>query len=272
MKPLQQTALLISALLAMDGTLKAQLLFAQDFSSSSLVSDYVNPISPGSGQWNAIGSSGAGVTVTISGGALTFTRTTANTGSFSRTTDFSPVPGALIYKFDLTVSGNTAAQTTAAVFQIGSGFGTTNAAETNANVYARLGVNFSATSGSFSLRDLGAAVNSPTLTGPQTIFLALNNSGSTQSYTWPDAASHILANATINVWAGTSCVFSAMNPTTATQSLTDLKFAFTAGTGTIALDNISVTAIPEPSTYAAILGAAALTGMLIRRRRLQRTA
>jgi hypothetical protein len=165
---------------------------------------------------------------------------------------------------------NTAAQTTAAVFQIGSDFGTTNAAETNANVYARIGVNFSATNGNFSLRDLGAAVNSPTRSGRQTIFLALNNSGSTQHYVGPDSASHSLVNDTINVWAGTSIVFSAMNPTTATQSLTDLKFAFTAGTGTIAIDNISVTAIPEPATYAVTLGLVALLGVMFRRRRFQR--
>ncbi len=269
MKPLQH-GLLICALLAMDVPLHAQLLFSQDFSSSSLVSDYVNLGSPGSNQWNAIGSSGAGVILGISGGALTYTRTTANTGSFSRTTDFSPPPSALIYKFDLTVSGNTVAQTTAAVFQLGSGFGTANAAEANANVYARLGVNFSASNGSFSLRDLGAAVNSSPLTGTQTIFLALNNSGTTQNYTGPDAVVHSLANDTINVWAGTSIVFSAMNPTTATQSITDLKFAFTAGTGSIALDNISVAAIPEPSTSAAILGVVSLAGVLLRRRRLPR--
>ena len=43
---------------------------------------------------------------------------------------------------------------------------------------------------------------------------------------------------------------------------------------TLALDNFSYTAaaIPEPSTYAAILGVVSLTGGLIRRRRLQRTA
>jgi hypothetical protein len=269
MKPLRY-ALLICAMFVMREPLQAQLLFSQDFSSSSLLSNYVNSGSPGSGQWNAIGSGGTGVTVAISGGALTFTRTTASTGSFSRTTDFSPTPGALIYKFDLAVSGNTAAQTTAAVFQIGSGFGTANAAEINANVYARIGVNFSATNGNFTLRDLGAAVNSPTFSGRQTIFLALNNSGSTKHYVGPDSASHSLGNDTINVWAGTSIVFSAMNPTTATQSLTDLKFAFTAGTGTIAIDNISVTAIPEPSTYAVMLGLVALFGVMLRRRRLQR--
>ena len=43
---------------------------------------------------------------------------------------------------------------------------------------------------------------------------------------------------------------------------------------TLALDNFAYTAaaIPEPSTYAALLGVVSLTGALIRRRRLQRAA
>ena len=63
----------------------------QDFSSSSVVSDYVSA-TPNSGQFNAIGTSGANVTISISSGKLEYVRTTANVGSFSRNTDFSPSP------------------------------------------------------------------------------------------------------------------------------------------------------------------------------------
>jgi hypothetical protein len=49
-----------------------------------------------------------------------------------------------------------------------------------------------------------------------------------------------------------------------------------SGVGTFRVDDVtvngSVTAIPEPSTYAVILGAMALTGAIIRRRRRTRTA
>src|SRR4051812_44371066 len=74
---------------------QATLVFDQNFNSSNVVSDYVNSTTPDSHQFNAIGTSGAGVTVAISSGALSYTRGTANAGSFSRTTDFSPTPSTL---------------------------------------------------------------------------------------------------------------------------------------------------------------------------------
>ena len=47
-----------------------------------------------------------------------------------------------------------------------------------------------------------------------------------------------------------------------------------AANGTVRLDNLSLsaTAIPEPSTFAAILGAVVLSGLIIRRRRLNRVS
>lgn len=38
----------------------------------------------------------------------------------------------------------------------------------------------------------------------------------------------------------------------------------------MAIDNVSFTAIPEPSTYAAIFGALALAGVVVHRRRQAR--
>ncbi len=53
-------------------------------------------------------------------------------------------------------------------------------------------------------------------------------------------------------------------------------FGYGGGTGSFGIDRVtitgSVTAIPEPSTYAAILGAVVLAGVAIRRCRLQHTA
>ncbi|MHB8523929.1 MAG: PEP-CTERM sorting domain-containing protein [Limisphaerales bacterium] len=252
---------------AMTGIGQAQLFF-QDFSSSGVVSDYVST-TPNNGQFNAIGSSGAGTTVSITGSALQYTRGSANTGSFSRTSDFSPVPTTLRYQFDLGVSGNTAAQTTAAVWQVGSGFGTANSAEANSAVYARFAVNFTATAGQFQLRDVSSSANSANFSGTQTISWFLNNSGSTISYTAPDNSTESLANNTADIWAGTTRAFNNVAVLTASQSMADMKFAFSQGSGTITMDNFSVaplTAVPEPEAYTLVTAGALLAFAAWRRR------
>lgn len=254
----------ILAVVAVD--LKAQVIFTQDFSASTTVADYVNSTSPTNGQWNSISVSGAGTTVSITNGALVFSRT-GNAGSFSRTTDFSPTPTALMVQFSLSVSGNTSAQTTAAVFQIGSGFGTANSAETNANTYTRFGINLGGTAGEFTLRNLATSTNSGTLSGTQALTWVINNTGGSITYTAPDSTTRSLSDDTAELWAGNSIVLSAMAATTASQTMTDMKFAFTAGTGSISFDNFVITAIPEPSTYAALAGLAALIGVMVHRRR-----
>ena len=237
----------------------AAVIFSQDFSSSpeGPVSTYVNSSSPDSGQWNAISTSGAGTTVGVTGGALTYTRGVANVGSFSRTTDFNPTPDALIYSFVLTVSGNSVAQTTAATWQVGSGFGTANAAEANASVHSRFAVNFTTTDGTFQFRDIGGGANSGNFSGSQSVTWIINNSGSAMSYVAPDSSIQTIADDAWDLWAGSVQVFDEIGATTTGQSLTDLKFAFVAGSGIIAMDNFSIQAVPEPTTIALGIFAAA---------------
>ncbi|HXH20054.1 MAG TPA: choice-of-anchor D domain-containing protein [Chitinophagales bacterium] len=224
-------------------------LFQQDFSSSTTYTDYVNA-SPNSGQWNAIGTSGAGTVISINtttSNKLRYART-GNAGSYSRTSDFSGPPSSLLYRLDLAISGNSAAQTTAAVFQVGSGFGTANSAEANANVHSRFGVNWTATTGQFSLRDIGGGSNSSNFSGTQTVFWAINNSGGSLTYKAPDGTNESIANDTWDLWIGNSKAFNDISATTSTQTLPDLKFAFTAGTGTIDIDNILIDPIPPTPT------------------------
>lgn len=215
------------------------IFFSQNFSSSSVVADYVNVAAPNSGQFNAISTSGAGTTVSISGNALLYSRT-GNAGSFSRTTDLTtPAPTALKYSFSFRSFANTGTQTTAAVFQVGSGYGTTNSAESNANTYARFGINIASASG-YSFRELGASANSPEQTGLSNIVWALNNSGSTITYQAPNGSSETVANDTADLWVGNVKLFDNYAVTTATQTITDLKFAFTGGTGSMEMDNFVV--------------------------------
>jgi len=217
-------------------------LLIQDFSSSSTVSDYVST-TPNNTQFNAISSSGAGTTVSIVGEKLSFART-GNAGSFSRTTDFDPVPTTLQYKVTISVSGNTVAQTTAAVFQVGSGFGTANSAEANASTYARFGINFTATNGTWTIRDVTGGTNSSDLTGSQDITWVLNNSGAGLTYLSPANTYETIDNDKADIWAGTTRLFNDVSIQTTTQTIADLKFAFTAGSGTITVDNFLIDPIP----------------------------
>ncbi len=229
-------------------------LFQQNFSSSTVVADYVNA-APSNGQFNAIGSSGAGTILSINttgSNKLRFART-GNAGSYSRTTDFSPTPTSLMYRFDLTVSGNSVAQTTAAVWQVGSGFGTANSGEANANVHSRIGLNWTNTAGQFSIRNLGTSVNSANYSGTQTITWVINNSGATLIYKAPDGTYETVGDDVADLWVGTTKEFDEIAATTSTQSLTDLKFVFTAGTGTVDIDNILIDQIPAIPTSGAAL-------------------
>ena len=229
-------------------------LFQQDFSSSTTVSTYANATTPTNGQFNAITTSGAGTVLSINttgSNKLRFART-GNAGAFSRTTDFSATPSTLLYRFDMTLSANSTATTNAATFQVGSGFGTGNSTETNANTHSRFGVNFTTTAGQYSLRDIVGGTNSSNFTGTQTITWAINNSGATVTYRAPNGTFETLANDTQDVWVGNTKAFNDIAATTTTQSLTDIKFVISGANGTIDFDNFLINPIPlVPASSAA---------------------
>ena len=241
----------------------AATIFSQDFSENNTVATYSNA-APNSGQFNAISSSGAGVTASIVSGVLTYARTGTNAGSFSRTTNFATTPTAISYKFDFTLSGNSSPTTSAAVFQIGDAFGTTNSAESIANTYARFGINIGATAGQFGIRDITNATSSALFSGTQSVFWVVNNTGASIGYTDPAAGSSTLANDTADLWLGTTKVLNGVAVQTGTQSINDLKFVIDGGIGTIGIDNIVISSIPEPSS--ALLGAVGMLALLRRRR------
>ncbi|MFN4083732.1 MAG: T9SS type A sorting domain-containing protein [Bacteroidia bacterium] len=216
---------------------KCQILF-QDFSSSTTVSDYVNS-SPNSNQFNSISTSGTGTVISINTGQLRFVRT-GNAGSISRTTDFTGSPSSLVVRMQLNVPSSSGATTSAAVFQIGSGFTTSNSAESNANTHSRFAINIGSTSGQFSLRDINASVNGTTTLSTSTLITwVINNSGASITYRAPNGNQETVADDTWDLWIGTTKEFNDRGATTTSQSLADFKFAFTSGSATIDIDNIS---------------------------------
>ncbi|HLP19678.1 MAG TPA: YDG domain-containing protein, partial [Chitinophagales bacterium] len=225
-------------------------LFEQDFSANNTLATYVNATTPTSGQFNALSTSGAGTVVSINSNKLRFART-GNAGAFSRTTDFSPTPTSLMYRFDLTVSGNSAAVTNLAAFQVGSGFGTNNAAEANASVHSRIGLNWTTTAGQFSLRDLTNSANTANYSGTQTITWVMNNSGGDLKYRAPNGNEETVADDKYDLWIGTTRELNDIGATTIAQTLTDLKFAISNGSGTVDIDNFLINPIPSTPTATA---------------------
>lgn len=224
-----------------------EILFEQDFSnpSSGPVTPYVSS-SPSRGQWNAIG--GTISAVNISDGQLRYTRNGSGTGFFARTTDLSPTPSVLVYNFDLTATPGGSATTGAARWQVGSGFTTSSGAETT-GVRAEFGLNFAA-GGGFSLRYLGASgsPNGPVMDSKQNVTWVINNSGSLYSYLGPNNVNQTVASGHWDLWEGWQRVFDEEPLLSGSQGLTDLKFAFTQGSGTIQMDNFRLETVPEPAT------------------------
>ncbi|KEY18803.1 choice-of-anchor D domain-containing protein [Kaistella antarctica] len=250
-------ALLIFSL--MTSLFFAQLL-TQNFDSSTDVNSYVNVTSPSNGQFNAIGSTGAGTVVSITDNHLRFTRSETNTGSYSRTRNFAPTPTSLIYRFDVAVSGNTSPTTTAASWQVGTGFGLGNSSEDIAKTHSRLGLNIGSTPGTFSLRDIASETNSATFSGMQTVTWYINNSGNSLSYTAPDASTQTVMNDTFDVWIGSVQVFNDLAVSTSGIALNNLKFVFSVGTATIDIDNIHINPFPTNLPTLSTSGIDSLSG------------
>ncbi|HMO63163.1 MAG TPA: hypothetical protein PKC39_13305 [Ferruginibacter sp.] len=238
-------------------------IFSQDFNSSSTLSNYVSLLLPDDGQFNAI-STGGTSSASISGGALRFTRGNTNT-SFTRSTDFSPVPTAITYQFTMRMSGLPSGNTNSALrFQVGSGYNIlTNNAESNGNTYAHLGIDIRGTS-NFRFRNISSGTTSSdyNVNTFYTVTWTLNNSGSSLTYQAPDGSTETVANDRADVWVGNTRIFNDVTVQTTGGSLADLKFAFTASSGTIDIDDINIYSInpfitSQPASITRCVGASA---------------
>ena len=238
MKKILLFALSIAAFQPMNA--QPTVILSQNFNSSAVVADYVNSATPTASQFNAISTSGAGTVISINGSKLQFART-GNAGACTRTTDLALVNSVLGFYAKINLTGNSIAVTNGATFQFGSGFGTGNSAEANASVFARFGVNQTTTNGSFSFRDIAGSASSANFSGEQTIYVVMNKSASTYSYTGPDNAISTVATNKIDFWVGNTIVFNEMSATTSTVTPTDFKFVFSGAASVITLDDMEFT-------------------------------
>lgn len=229
-------------------------LFTQNFNTSPLLVDYMHPTAPTNSQFNKISGSGAGTTVSVTEGQLRFQRTGSNSASAVRTTSFYPAPGALSFKFSLTVSGNTAATTTAALWQVGAAFGEGVSPEDPNKIHSRVALNLGTTAGAFSLRNIGGAKDSPGFSGKQEVMWIINNSGGVLHYKAPDGSSQEIADDTSDIWVGTT---PALKGIAASNPLTDLKnfkFIFNNGSGVIDLDDFEIRPLPGVAPILSVQG------------------
>ena len=259
--------LAIAILMSIAYVVRGNVIFSQDFSTNpdGPLTTYYNPTAPNDGQWNAITASGTGTRVTVANGALSFTRGSSGAASFSRTTDFSPAPEAVRFRFDLGMNSASTRATDAAVWQIGSGFSTANAAQADSTVHSQFALSIVDATGSFQFRNPKTGAESSAYSGKFPVTWVVNNSSSAIQYSAPNGTTRSVAADHWDLWCGPYPVFYGIESTTAGQSLTDLKFVFSHGGGTINMDNFSLeplSAVPEPAAtgtvVAACLGLAAV--------------
>ena len=231
----------IFSTLLTSGLYNAQNVFSQNFNSSTTLSDYVeSPASGTSNKFDGITSSGAGTTWSVAANNLTVSRT-GNAGSFTRISTTGTTTGeALWIEFDLSVASSTTT-TNAGTLYVGDAFSATqNSGPTGSSVNSRLGINFTTTSGNFTLRNITAGTNSGTLSGVQKITWVINNTGSSLTYTAPDGSTETVQSNFADVWTGTTRTFNEIGATTNGVVLKDFKFVISNGTGSITFDNFYI--------------------------------
>ncbi len=180
-------------------------IFSQNFSGTSNLVDYVD-VAGASNKFTAI-SGGAANVVSITGGALRFTKTGGNTGYFNRgaipAANFAGPPSVLKISFSFQAVSSAIGGTTQAQLYIGSSFANSATVPTGTNTHSRLVFNFG-TANDFSMN----SSTSPTTetiyyTTKQNITWVINNSGSAISYTTPDGVTtKSLANDKWDVYVG----------------------------------------------------------------------
>ncbi len=180
-------------------------IFTQNFSGTAVVSDYVDAAGE-SNKFTAI-SGGTNNVVSITGGALRFTKTGGNTAYFNRgavaAAAFAGPPTVLKISFSFQAVSSTIGGTTQAQMYVGSSFANSATSPTGSNTHSRLVFNFG-TANDFSMNSSTApTAETSYYTTKQNITWVINNSGTAVSYTTPDGVTKkTLANDKWDVYVG----------------------------------------------------------------------
>uniref|UniRef100_UPI003342237A sialidase family protein n=1 Tax=Pseudopedobacter sp. TaxID=1936787 RepID=UPI003342237A len=223
-------------------------VFQQDFSSSTVVSNYVNSSSPSANQFNAI-SNFANAPSTITSNALRFSKKGASSAYFVRTTPLSTAAlDFMKFQFKIRVSEPATLnnyQNYDASLYIGDGtdVGFSDPAQVTApvtaSIHTRLNIKLSIASGSAKF-----LINGNEYSGEQTITLFINNTGDTipKYYSAPNGYKSMVANDKFDVWVGNELVINEGNATTAGANINKFKFVFPSGApnAIVDIDNIEI--------------------------------
>lgn len=261
----------------------SQVLLEQNFSSSTVFTNYFNATSPDTGQFNTytLGTNVSNPLYTnqIASQSMRFLgRTNAGAGgaaSFVRT-GLNPNPSAVQFSFKFNLSGSylTSNVTTISgsymTFGLGNGFtneptGTAAGTVNSVDSLARMTMNLNTNAQQWRFTDLtrGGSTGWFTLGTAQTFTMAVNTSGAEVSFTDPSGVLTTLADNQYATWIGTN-VFKLASAVGNTNMLADdFKFQLpsTSGVGSLVYiyDDFQVLQIPEPGTgLLALLGIGAL--------------
>lgn len=240
--------LLISNLLLAQTT-----LFEQDFSSSSVVADYVGSTS--TSFFTQINAS-TGTSVSINSNFLEFIKSSGGSGRFVRNAPaLNPSTQTLYVEFDLAVPASSSSNLATAVLYVGSedgmgstGYNNDGTLPENNDVYCKLGINFIGTTGGFQVRNVRSSgstngitsVNDPNF---HKITMIVNNSGNVIRYLVPGTIDTYLTLGS-DAWQvyvdGNQQFAGDLSPTTAARDLSFMKFIYDGVAGTIRLDNFRI--------------------------------
>ena len=253
----------------------AQVVFTQNFSSSTTVTDYMGS---GANQFTGINSGGTDFNWTIGGGALQGARTNVSggaSGSANKVGILSLTSGAASYAFDFnaTTGTNNTAGTNDVFFQVGSGYTATSTGAQTAQTYAQFPIDL-LNNNQYSVSSTSGTV---TLSGAHHFTFDLNNTGGPVTFITPAGAPLVVANDTFALFYDTTTLASGLSVSatggTASLDITDFKVRYGVDFGTISIDNLTVTAVPEPGTCVGLgLGAMVGLGFALRRQRRARLA